>query len=289
MMISIIVPIFNVERYLSKCVDSVLSQSYKDLEIILVDDGSTDNCPSLCDEYAKKDNRITIIHKKNGGLSDARNAGMKMARGEWIFFLDSDDWIDGKALETLYCFAIEKGCDIVQGNFYYAYNNHLLYRCESSEEQSNHILNRNEAMKELIINKRIKNFAWGKLYKTNIANIFDFPVGKYYEDSYWQHLIFHQIDKYGIVDVPLYYYRQRKDSISGQLSSRYDDLIEGYRYRLEFVKVHYPQYVDIMVKQLKDIYELKYPSKGVFTKLLRFYMRIYKRLFSKEQYKIRKI
>lgn len=288
-MISIIVPIFNVEQYLSKCVDSVLSQSYKDMEIILVDDGSTDSCPSICDEYTKKDNRITVIHKKNGGLSDARNAGKKIARGEWIFFLDADDWIDYKTIETLYHFAIENDCDIVQGNFYYTYNEYLMYRSENSEEKSNHILNRTGAMKELIINKRVKNFAWGKLYKTNIANGFDFPVGKYFEDSYWQHLIFHQIDKYGIIDVPLYYYRQRKDSISGQLSSRYDDLIEGYRSRLEFIKVHYPQYVGIMVKQYKDICELKYPSKGVLAKLFRFYMRIYKRLFSDEQFRIRKV
>lgn len=284
-MISIIVPIYNVEQYLSKCVDSVLSQSYKDMEIILVDDGSTDNCPSLCDEYAKKDNRITVIHKKNGGLSDARNAGMKKAHGEWIFFLDSDDWINDKALETLYFFAVEKDCDIVQGNFYYAYNDHLLYRCESREEQSKHILNRNEAMKELIINQRVKNFAWGKLYKSSFIKTIDFPVGRFYEDSYWQHLIFHKIDKYGIVDVPIYFYRQREDSISGKPTDRYNDLIEGYRYRLEFIEKYYPQYAYLMRSMYQKIYELKYPKQDLLSYCTRFIYRVKEKFFPVSRFK----
>ena len=96
-LISVIVPIYNVEKYLDKCVDSIINQTYKNLEIILVDDGSPDNCPKMCDDYAKKDSRIKVVHKENGGLSDARNAGMKVATGEYVSFIDSDDWID---LET---------------------------------------------------------------------------------------------------------------------------------------------------------------------------------------------
>ena len=284
-MISIIVPIYNVAQYLSKCVDSVLLQSYKDLEILLVDDGSTDKCPSICDEYTKKDDRITVIHKTNGGLSDARNAGIKIAHGEWIFFLDADDWVEQNAIETLYCFARENDCDIVQGNFYYAYKDYLLYRFESSMESRNHILNRNEAMKELVVNERVKNFAWGKLYKASIVKNFVFPVGKYFEDSYWQHLIFHQIDKYGIVDDPIYFYRQREDSISGKPTDRYDDLIEGYRCRLDFIDNYYPQYADLMRKMYQKIYELKYPKQDLLSYCSRFIMRVKEKFFPVSRFK----
>ena len=284
-MISIIVPIFKVEQYLSKCVDSVLSQSYKDIEIILVDDGSTDNCPSLCDEYAKIDNRVIVIHKKNGGLSDARNTGMKTAHGEWIFFLDSDDWIDDRTLEILYLFAIENGCDIVQGNFYYTYNDYLMYRCENSKEQVAHVLNRSEAMRELIINERVKNFAWSKLYKSSLVKKVDFPIGKFFEDSYWQHLIFHRIDKYGIVNDPLYYYRQREDSISGKITARYDDLIDGYRQRLEFVEINYPQYTDLMRRMYRKIYELKYPKQDLRSYCSRFFARVKDKFFPVSRFK----
>ena len=136
-MISVVIPIYNVAQYLSQCVDSVLSQSYQDLEIILVDDGSTDECPKICDDYQQKDARIRVIHKENGGLSDARNAGMKKATGEWTLFVDSDDWIDQEAIAKLYQFAIENRCDIVQGNVYYVYADHLLYRQASRKEQAN--------------------------------------------------------------------------------------------------------------------------------------------------------
>lgn len=102
MLISIIVPIYNVELYLEKCIESIINQTYKNLEIILVDDGSTDSCGKICDEYAKKDNRIKVIHKINGGLSDARNKGMEIAKGKYIGFVDGDDYVASDMYETLY-------------------------------------------------------------------------------------------------------------------------------------------------------------------------------------------
>ena len=147
-MISVILPIYNVEAYLPQSVESVLNQTYKDLEIILVDDGSKDCSGSLCDEYAKKDARIKVIHKPNGGLSDARNVGTEAATGDWIFYLDSDDWMELNTLETLLDFADKNYCDVVQGGLYYAYLDHLLKRVE--EEPT--LLNREAAMKQLIIN-----------------------------------------------------------------------------------------------------------------------------------------
>lgn len=111
-LISVIVPVYHVEKYLTKCVDSICSQTYDNLEIILVDDGGDDMCPSICDEYKKIDSRIKVIHKKNGGLSDARNAGLDIATGQYLYFVDSDDYIDDHTIEFLYASIVANGSDI---------------------------------------------------------------------------------------------------------------------------------------------------------------------------------
>ena len=115
--ISIIVPIYNVEQYLKRCVDSILAQTFKDFELILVDDGSPDSCPFICDEYARIDSRIKVIHKANGGLSDARNAGLEMAMGNYIAFVDSDDWIASDTYEYLYELIKKNKADVVSGSY----------------------------------------------------------------------------------------------------------------------------------------------------------------------------
>ena len=122
-LISVVVPIYNVENYIKKCVDSILSQTYKNLEIILVDDGSPDNCPQICDEYAQKDNRIKVIHKENGGLSDARNAGIDISKGKFITFIDSDDYIEKDYVEVLYNSIKENASDMAIGSHKAIYDN----------------------------------------------------------------------------------------------------------------------------------------------------------------------
>lgn len=114
--ISIIVPVYRVEKYLDRCVNSILNQTFTDFELILVDDGSPDRCPFMCDEWGKKDHRIKVIHKKNGGLSSARNAGLEIYQGRYVFFVDSDDWIEKNALDILYNIAVSTKADIVVGN-----------------------------------------------------------------------------------------------------------------------------------------------------------------------------
>lgn len=279
-MISVILPIYNVEAYLQQSVDSVLNQSYKDLEIILVDDGSKDSSVSLCDDYAKKDTRIKVIHKPNGGLSDARNVGTEAATGDWIFYLDSDDWMEQNTLETLLDFAEKNYCDVVQGGLYYAYPDHLLKR----EEKEPTVLNKEAAMKELIINDRVKNFAWGKLYKASLVKDLKFPKGKFYEDSFWQHLVMDRVNSYGILDTPFIYYRQRPDSISGTISDRFNDLIEGYAVRLQFIQEKYPQFTSLMKERYEAIKELKYPKKGLVAAVKRFILRVKGRLFPTAKY-----
>lgn len=277
-MISVIIPIYNVSPYLSHCVDSVLSQSFADLEIILVDDGSTDECPGICDSYVERDSRVKVIHKPNGGLSDARNAGMKIAKGEWIFFVDSDDWLALDAIQKLYQFAVENHCDVVQGGFFYAYHDHLLYRKTTNKERNRTVFERDDAMCELIINDRVKNFAWGKLYKTDLIKDLFFPVGKYFEDSFWQHLLMDKVERYGIIDEPLYYYRQRDDSISGTPSNRLNDLLEGNKERLNFIREKYPQLLPLMEKKYKGLYERFNPPTGTKYRLKRFVERMIGRL-----------
>ncbi len=251
--ISVIIPIYNVSAYLRQCVDSVIKQDYKEVEIILVNDGSIDDSLAICKQYKDENSNVILIDKENGGLSDARNSGMAIAKGEYIYFLDGDDWLSPSALRTLYEYAIKTNCEVVQGGIYYVYNNRIIF--DNSNTTTSTTLSREDAMRELILNKLIKNFAWGKLYKKDIVQRHLFPIGKYFEDSYWQHLIIHEITKYGIVPSPLYYYRQRRDSISGTLSLKGLDLLKGQEERLNFVKKEYPKLTkDILQIYLNTVY-----------------------------------
>lgn len=211
-------------------------------------------------------------------MSDARNAGMKIARGEWIYFADSDDWLVQDAIQKLYHFAIENHCDVVQGGLYYAYQDHLLYRQATKVEQRCPVLERDEAMRELIINDRVKNFAWGKLYKADLIRDLPFPVGKYYEDSFWQHFVIDRVGQYGIIDEPLYFYRQRSDSISGMPSNRLNDLLEGNRERMNFIHEKYPSLYPLMKRKYDNLYSQMYPPQGITYKCKRFMERVLGRL-----------
>ena len=124
--ISVIVPVYNVEKYLEKCVESILNQSLKDIEIILVDDGSPDNCPQICDEYATKDSRVKVCHKQNGGLSSARNEGLKHVSGEYYMFVDSDDWLDSETCEVTYNYAKQNDADCLMFSYTKEFGNHSI-------------------------------------------------------------------------------------------------------------------------------------------------------------------
>lgn len=248
--VSIIVPVYNVQCYLPKCLDNLFIQKEDDMEVVLVNDGSTDDSLAICEDYAQKHSNTIVVNKENGGLSDARNAGTIVAKGDYIYYLDSDDWLAPNAISALYDYAIKEKCDIVQGGFYYAYADHLLY---DNTRQHAHVLSRNEAMLELVKNENVKNFAWGKLYKAEIVKNHLFPKGKFFEDAYWQHLIINDCNRYGIVPTPLYYYRQRSSGISGEFSLRNLDLLRGYEHRLMFIQKQYPDYTKPMVEILWNL------------------------------------
>jgi glycosyltransferase involved in cell wall biosynthesis len=238
--ISVIVPIFNVEKYLPRCLNSLFKQDIREhIEVILVNDGSTDESPAICADYCQRYPSTILLNQENQGLSEARNAGIKVASGSWLFFLDADDWLVRAALSTLLSFAINQSCDMTIGSFYYAYSSYLLYDDRWFPQKDSFVLSREEAMKQLILQQYFKNFAWGKLYRTEIVKKHLFKPGVFFEDVYWQHLIVDEAKTVGVVPTPLYYYRQRQDSISSAFSLRNLDLLRGSEVRLEFIKEHY--------------------------------------------------
>ncbi len=239
-LISIIVPIYNVEKYLCKCVDSLINQTYKNLEIILVDDGSKDKCPEICDEYAKRDYRVKVVHKKNGGLSDARNAGMKIATGKYISFIDSDDYVSLDFIETLYNTMIKENSDIVECSVVKFYeDNHF----DDYYDDFNVVnFSTVDGLSALISENPFHQHVWNKLYKSDIVLDIQFAVGKLNEDEFWTYQIFGKAKKVSKINKTMYYYLQRKNSIMG---NKYDirrlDVLEGKYNRQVYMDRNFPE------------------------------------------------
>lgn len=221
--VSVIVPIYNVERYLCECIDSILNQSFKDFELILVDDGSPDSCPFICDEYAKRDNRIRVIHKSNGGLSSARNAGLELATGKYILFVDSDDFvmpqllsISIRKLEDSKCDCLRFGYNKIdnQGNILYTkkMNSHL-HVFNSDNDKLNFICNQ-------LLSYKIPFTSWSCLYKNSIIKknnlVFASEREIYSEDSFFSTLYSFYSNSCFIISDVLYCYRLNANSLMGQ-------------------------------------------------------------------------
>lgn len=213
-LISVIVPCYNVEEYLPKCVESILSQTYKNLEIILVDDGSPDNCGKICDEYAAKDGRIKVIHKANGGLSDARNVALDIMTGEYVTFIDSDDYVALDYVESMYKQAQESGAEIVVTNWTIFY--------EGKEPTTNNkfkikkkIFTQEEALVTMFYQKDFDTAACSKLYKSTLFEVHRFPKGLISEDLATVYLLMRNCKKIAWNNYPCYYYMLRTTSIEG--------------------------------------------------------------------------
>lgn len=242
--ISIIIPIYGVEKYIDRCVNSVVNQTYRNLEIILVDDGSPDNCPSICDEWAKKDRRIKVIHKKNGGLSDARNVGMNSATGELIGFIDSDDWVCEEMYQLLYENMKQNDSDISACGVKMVWEDDIPDRMLTTKGY--YVLNQQEAMEAIIKESVLKQPVWYKLYKTELIRNILFPVGKYHEDVFWSYRAIGNARRVSIIDIPCYYYFQRKGSIMGEkYSLRRLDVLDGKCERLKYLERRFPDMVEI--------------------------------------------
>lgn len=239
--ISVILPIYKVENYLEQCIQSVVQQTYENLEIILVDDGSPDRCPEICEQWAKKDSRIQVIHKKNGGLSDARNAGLKSAGGEYVAFIDSDDWIAVTMFEQAMQALEAQNADIAAVNVYYAYEDGK--KDVRNPEVDKLVYTNIEAMQKLLEETVFQQTVWNKVYRRERIQDLEFPKGKLNEDEYWSYLAFARAQKAVYVNAPLYYYRQREGSIMAAFNLRRLDGLEARMQRLEYLNVHYPELV----------------------------------------------
>ncbi len=217
--VSVIVPVFKVEAYLSKCVESLIGQVYSNLEIILVDDGSPDACPGICDDYAKRDSRIKVIHQKNGGLSDARNTGIRAAKGEYVSFVDSDDWVDPDYIDSLIKTSLDTSADIVECNHIKYYKTDDFFDYSPKIERGEIVVkDGSEAMVDVILDKGTYTVSsWGKIYKMDIfkQNNIWFSVGKIHEDRFVTYKPFFFSRRVAYLESPLYFYTKRKDSITG--------------------------------------------------------------------------
>lgn len=216
-LISIIVPVYNVENYLPRCVNSILAQTYKKLEIILVDDGSTDRCGEICDEYVKKDARVRIIHKKNGGLSDARNVALDIAQGEYIGFVDSDDWIEPDMFECLYQNRVFGGITIC--GWYQDFMDHSIPQplsVQSCTPQESVKLYLQQELDALYDKPAMGSYAWNKLYHYTLFEQIRYPVNRKYEDIAIILMLLKKSSRVKVIDRCLYHYWQRENSISRQ-------------------------------------------------------------------------
>lgn len=238
--ISIIVPVYNVEKYIRRCIQSIINQTYKDIEIILVNDGSTDMSKSICDEYKKKDSRIILINKENGGLSDARNAGIRKARGKYLAFVDSDDFIHEKMLEKMYDRIIYDDSDM-------AVCGYIEYFEEKTEKNRKYVYGKNgiitaEQYFESILNdENIGNYAWNKLYKKKLFDNVFFPKGQAFEDINTTYKLVLLSNKISVVNEALYYYQQRDNSISNLVNINHlRDQISAIIERNQIISTYYP-------------------------------------------------
>lgn len=239
--ISIIVPVYNVEIYLERCIISIINQTYQNLEIILVDDGSTDNSPRLCDEWANKDDRIKVIHKINGGLSHARNVGIKYASAQYIGFIDSDDCIADDMFAILYKGMKEHSCDMGFIGMVSCYNRtpHQTSNAQFS------VVDKREAINIVLQSKRNSVSVVNKLYKADLFRQVQFPVGKTYEDVFVILKLLDLCDEVFISDSIGYYYMHRENSITTTINEKTFEVIEAYEENHIFIKEKYPEFVEL--------------------------------------------
>ena len=212
-LISVIVPIYKVEKYLDCCIQSIVNQTYRNLEIILVEDGSPDGCADICDMWAEKDSRIKVIHKENGGLSEARNVGLKISTGEYISFVDSDDRIEPDFLKQLYGGITAYNADVAECAVSYVdENGHFLRHRNAAQIPE---MGKLEALRRLVLEEGIYQTVWNKLYSRKAIEGIFFEVGKFHEDEFWTYRVFDKIEKLTVVQEFLYNYLQRSSSIIG--------------------------------------------------------------------------
>lgn len=240
-LVSIIVPAYNVSKYVERCLDTLIGQTYTNIEILVIDDGSTDETGIICDEIAKKDDRICVIHQANQGLSGARNTGLDHAKGKYILFVDSDDWINKDMVGFLYSLTKEYNAQIVScGTEIVDDNGHVAYHLDDLEEIK--VFSKIEALKELPHNQRIRNVAWNKLYSKYLFDDIRFPVGIIFEDIATTYALVGKADCVVYSGQPMYYYYKSDSSIlrSG-FSAKWFDKVTACKMQADYYRKYYSE------------------------------------------------
>ena len=275
-LISIIIPVYNAERYLGRCIESVLGQSYKNLEIILVNDGSKDNSGKICDEYAELDKRIIVIHKENGGASSARNVALKQFSGEYAAFVDSDDFVHSEYILHMYNLLTENDCDIVQTDY---------FKGNSDFFPEDDLVERYKVVDKYfcLSGFEYKVVVWGKLFKSDIVRDIHFPEGVIYEDDATYYQFVYKSDKVCLSNKKLYYYFLTDVSVMRNNDVRLD-FFDIYRNRIKFfnekeddfgVKKSYERYAIVLILNYSNL-KLKRTSKDLYKQVLDEYKSIFK-------------
>lgn len=265
--VSVIVPVYNVENYLNRCLTSLANQTLEDIEVIIVNDGSTDNSEDIIKQYISSNNNFVYLKKENGGLGSARNFGLKYAKGEYIAFLDSDDYVERNTYKMMYEKAQKEDSDYVECDFYWQY----------PDIKKHDIGHRYKDKKEMFANARV--VAWNKLIKRNIITInnLEFPEGLYYEDVEFFYKLLPYIQKFSFVEEPLIYYIQRETSIVNKQDGRtshifivLDNVIKYYKdkglYELYKDEIEYTYTRLLLCSSLKRILQIS--DKAVKEKML---------------------
>lgn len=252
-LISIIVPVYNVEKYICKCIDSIVGQTYQRLEIILVDDGSHDESGKICDKYQALDSRIIVIHKENGGLADARNAGLDVAQGIYVMFVDSDDYLSRECVYLLYCTLIEKNANIAICPLQSVYEGKNAVAVDESGRGNTKILiwDSRETLYFMLLQKYITTSACGVLSKRECWKNVRFPKGKICEDLGTSYKIYSQVTRIAYINRPLYYYLIRKGSIqnTGYTKAKMDELELALECK-KFIESRYPDLRQAAINRL---------------------------------------
>lgn len=287
-LISIIVPIYKAEAYLDKCIQSIAQQTYKNIEIILVDDESPDKCPEICDKWAAKDNRVIVIHKPNGGVSSSRNTGLARATGEYIAMVDSDDYISENMIERLYTALKNNDADLSLCDFDKGKEENYIFDNTTAE---NEIIDAKTALERSYIDshKALQYIApWGKLYKKSLFDNLEYPNGKIFEDIYITHQILCRCNKIVVIDSIMTYYFQHSDSIMnkkfhiGKL-----DYLDASKSRIEFFKnnnftelseIAYDEYLHSLIweySRTRDILHDRFAKKAIIKRFREIYVKGY--------------
>ena len=291
-LVSIVIPVYNVEKYIRECLDSVINQTYTNLQIILVDDGSTDNSGNVCDEYAEKDNRITVIHQKNAGAGAAKNTGLDLVKGENLSIIDSDDYLELDMYETMINIMNSHNVDVVQCLFRSIFVDGQI--CSDNIEVGKK--SSSVYLKEYIYDWKYALF-WNKLYKTTLLKDIRFPVGRKIDDEFFTYKVISNGNSVYVCDKIFYNYRMRKSSVMNNnnqdrlINDRIDCFVERYK----FIKENRPNLAKKFYEHLSDVL-LYYKSqanseelKQKLDKLIEIYPHhkpnIFKRLLNKKKEK----